>query len=326
MATYCAVTDLQKYVSQIDGYDLKVDLPDFEFASLGSDVFSLGNAGSCIVMYQNGVDLGAAAANVGAVTTALDWFYDSATDLLTIKLASGDTPSDADIRLQRSPIDWPAAKTRAIQIGSDKFDQYFDGRYPRPIPKVQDSGTGDEYDQAVIELSALEGCLYLIQSSGAGENDWRPVKDRITNEEENGILDLLRKGEIKLSFELTASDQGSLEEISVNVSSSGYPTDVVGESTTPYEVFTIKIGTGGTFTTGTANSTITYSTTDLAGNTVQSTTLIDGEFQAMGGGMSARFVSSTAGLVYTANDKWKLVVQTKGVETSVIRTIRMTRR
>ena len=328
---YCAVTDLKKYVSTIDNYDGKVVLPDFEFTSLGSDVFQLDDSGNVVVAYRNGLDLGDPAANVGAIASENDWFYDSALDRFTIKLGTGESPSDADIRIETAPLDWADAKTQAIQIGSNKVDQNLNRRFPRPIPKVQDNATGADYDQAIVELAALYGCLHLMQSSGAPEADWMPVKNRITNKAENGdnadgILDLINRGEITLSFELVRPDEGSLKEVSVNASTTGYPTDVNGTPSVPYDVYLITIGTGGTFTTGTENTTITYSVTNLDGDTIVNTELIDGLFQPIGGGMVARFVSSSAGSVYTAGDKWTLTVQSEGVKSTRIGTIRTTRR
>ena len=321
MATYCAVADLQKYYTPIDNYDLKMSFPDFEFVNYSGDKWRLGDAGAVVVAYKNGLDLGAAKANEGAIAAEDDWFYDSAADVFYIQLANGDSPEDNDIRLERSPQDWADAKTYAIQVGTNKVNEALDERFPRPLPKVQDNETGDDYDQAVVELTALYACLHLIQSSGS--EDWIDVSNRITNEQETGILDRINKGEIKLSFELTKSDDGQIKEISTNASTTGYPTDVIGEPTVSYDVYTITIGTGGTFTTGTKNSTITYSTTNLDGDTAQGEQLVDGGFQAIGGGMFARFESSPAGLVYTAGDKWCLTVQTQGVDSSRVGVMRV---
>jgi hypothetical protein len=321
--TYCVVADLQKYVSTIDSYDLKVELADFEFQSLGSDVFQLDDSGSVIIAYRNGVDLGAAAANVGAVSSDGDWFYDAALDRFTIKLGASDSPTDADIRLQRAPETWADAKTYAVQLGQSKVEQELDERFPRPLPKVADNPTGDDYDQAVVELNALYACVHLIKSSGS--DDWLAVQNRIFNEQETGILDRLNAGEIKLSFELTRSDDGQIKAISLDAATTGDLVDAIGTPSTDYEVYLITIGTGGTLTAGTENTTIDYTVTDSQGSEVQGATIITGLFQAMGGGMSARFTSSADGLVYTAADKWSLTVQTEGVDTSVVGTITMTR-
>ena len=322
--TYCAVSDLQKYYSPIDNYDLKMALPDFEFVNYSGDKWSLGNSGNVAVIYLNGTDLGAAQASESAIDAENKWFYDSDADKFYIQLGTGDSPEDDDIRLERSPQDWGDAKTEAVQIGTNKVNARLDKRFPVPLPKTQGNETGDAYDQPIVELCALFAILHLIQSSGS--EDWVAIENRITNENENGILDLLNKGEIKLSFELTKSDDGQIKEISTNASTTGYPTDPIGEPSVAYDVYTITIGTGGTFTTGTANSTITYSTKNLNGDTVQGEQLIDGGFQAVGGGMFVRFESSPAGLVYTANDKWSLSVQTDGINTTVIGVIRETRR
>ena len=318
--TYCQVSDLQKYYSPIDNYDLKMSLPDFEFKSLGSDKFSLGNAGACVVMYRNGVDLGDAQANVGAISADGDWFYDSATDLLTIQLASGTTPSDDDVTLERSPLNWPDAKTEAIQIGTNQVDQFLDSRFPRPLPKVTDNATGDSYDQAIVEMCAVLACVHLIKSSGS--EGWTALETRVFNEDRTGILDRVLAGEIKLSFELTKSDGGAIKEVSKDSASTGFPTDVIGSPNVDYDVYLVKIGTGGTLASGTGNTTIDFNVTDSQGDTVSSGNIITGLFQYVGGGMSLRFVPG----VYTANDTWSLTVQTVGTTTSIIGTITMRRK
>jgi hypothetical protein len=320
MATYCAVTDLQKYVTSIDNYDLKIELPDFKFLDLTGDKFSLSDSGSVIVAYLNGTSLGTAEVSAAAVNAANKWFYDSTIDTFYVQLASGKTPTDSDIELQRSPLDWASAKTFAIQVGTNKVNERLDNRFPRPLPEVSDNATGDSYDQAVVEMTALFACVYLIQASGS--EDWMPIQDRIFNEEGTGILDLLNEGKIKLSFELTSSDGGSLVEGAINAATTGYPTDPLGTPSVDYDVYTITIGTGGTLANGTANTTITYSAKDLRGANTAALALVDGYWQGVGGGMSVRFAPG----VYTANDTWLLTVKTEGVVTTQIGKIRMTRR
>jgi hypothetical protein len=319
MATYCAVTDLQKYYSPIDNYDLKMDLPDFEFKSLGSDVFQLDDSGAVVVAYRSGLDLGAMAANVGAIASENDWFYDSALDRFTIKLGTDETPEDDDIRLQRSPQDWADAKTYAIQVGTNQVNQFLDPRFPRPLPTVSDNETGDSYDQSVVEMTALLACVHLIKSSGS--EDWVDLQNRVTNEDETGILDYLNAGKIKLSFELTKSDEGSISVVTNDATTTGTLVDAIGNPSVAYEVYLVTIGTGGTLATGTENTTITYSVTDSQGSTGITTEYITGRFQTIGGGMSARFTPG----IYVAGDTWSMTVKTAGPDTSMIGTIRTSR-
>ena len=320
MATYCAVTDLQKYYSPIDNYDLKVDLPDFEFKDLGSDVWQLDDAGAVVVAYRSGLDLGAMAANVGAIASENDWFYDSALDRFTIKLGTGESPEDDDIRLQRSPLDWADAKTYACQVATNQVNELLDSRFPVPLPVAENNETGDSYDQSVVEMTALLACVHLIKSSGS--EDWLELQNRVFNADETGILDRLNAGKLKLSFELTKSDDGTIKVVSINDATTGGLVDAVGEPTVAFEIYLITIGTGGTLATGTENTTITYSVTDSQGSVGISTEYITGRFQPIGGGMSARFLPG----IYTANDTWSMTVKTEGPQTSVIGTIRTSRR
>lgn len=319
MATYCAVTDLQKYFTAIDNYDLKMDLPDFEFVNYSGDKWKLGDSGACVVLYRSGIDLGAASASEAALSAENDWFYDSSEDVLYIQLGSGDSPEDDDIRLQRSPQDWSDAKTYACQVGTSKVDQELDARFPRPIPKVDDNPTGDDYDQAIVELCALYACLHLIEASGS--EDYIDVSRRITNEEENGLLDRLNSGAIKLSFELTRSDSGEIKEITTDATTTGFLTDAIGTPSDTYEVYLATVAVGGTLSTGTENTTVTFGVTNSQGEVVQSNELMTGRYQSIGGGMSARWMPG----VYVAGDQWSLTVKTTGPDTSTIGVIRMTR-
>jgi len=317
---YCEVSDLQKYFSPIDKYDLKMDLPDFEFSDLTGDKFQLGDAGACVVMYKSGVDLGAAQASALAVDASGKWFYDSDTDLLTIQLGSGEAPQDSDIRLQRSPLDWADAKTEAVGIGHNQVNQFLDVRFPRPLPEVTDNATGANYDQAVVEMCALLACVHLIKSSGS--NDWIDLEARVFNLDKTGILDRLNEGEIKLSFELTKSDSGAISTVLIDTATTGFPTDAIGSPTVDFDVYLIAIDVGGTLEAGTENTVITFTVTDSQGNAVSTTTALTGLFQYIGGGMSIRWVYG----VYTANDVWSLTVKSVGTDTSILSTIMMVRK
>ena len=316
---YCSSSDLQKYYSPVDNYDLKMDMPNFEFVDQGSDVFQLNDAGAVIVAYRDGLDLGAAAATVGAISSENDWFYDSALDRFTIKLGSSEVATD--YRFQRAPMDWADSKTEACEIGSNQVNQFLDVRFPRPLPKISDNETDAEYDQAVVEMTAILACVHLIKSSGS--EDWVDLEARVFNEDGTGILDRLNKGEIKLSFELTKSDEGAITEVTTDASTTGYLTDAIGTASVDgYEVYLVKISVAGTLTAGTINTDAKYVVTDSQGNEIVASTLITGLYQTIGGGMSARWTPG----VYKENDLWTLKVQTKGVDTSDIGVIRMVRR
>lgn len=320
---YAQAADLKKHFARIDEYDLKNKLSDYKFVQHSGNTWKLQDSGSVVVLYLNGEDQGSAVANVGALSNDYDWVYVTSEDCLYILFATGDTPTDNSWRIEAAPQDWDDAKTDAIKYASEMMESILDDRFPRPIPKTTSSKvSGVEYDYWVVMCTSLLAAWHLVKATDPGGEDHQNLTDQLgtpIGAENPGLLDKINNGDIKLSFELTDSDGAQIEEVSVNASSTGFPTEPIGEASVEYEAYIIEIVAGGTITNGTANTSVSYKVTNSQGETVVSTTIIDGNYyHEIGAGIKARFVAEEAGSVYTTGDKWVLIAQNEGINTSTI--------
>ncbi len=312
---YCENSDLSRFFTAIDEFDSKIDYPQQNFIeSSTTNLYEFADSGYCGVLYIDGVAqtlVTIAPANNG------EWRYIAASD--TIQLFT--TGIIANFAIQGAPLSWENAKTEAIKGASERLESELDIRFPRPLPYAVSSKTDSNYDFVVVKATALFACLQLIQATDPTSAVAVAIQSQLTNIDETGLLDKLNAGKIKLSFELTESDKGEIKTILNDAATTGYITDVVGHGSQEYEIYLITIGTGGTLAAGTLNSTVTYSVKNSQGNTLVDDELITGYFQTMGTGIQARFSDG----VYTATDSWSITSQGVGIESSVVRTIRMRR-
>jgi len=322
---YCVAADLPRHFPRVAAYDQKMDLPEERFVVHSGQVYKLYNSGQCAVLFIKGEDQGAAVANVAAISADWDWVYVSADDALYIKFATGEAPTDATMRIQAAPYSWANLMTAAIQHGAELVEATIDNKWPRPFPRIQTSKTsGVYYDWFIVKANALAASLHLVESTAPASDDAKMLRDRLgtpVGGEEGGLLDLINSGALKGEWELT-SHMAHLEEVTVDSTTTGYPTEPLGKPAIAFETFLIKIGTGGTLTAGTKNSVLTYTVTDSQAQTIIAATVITGYHQTIGGGISARFVPG----VYVANDQWNLTVKAEGIESTVSKSLRMTRR
>ena len=128
----------------------------------------------------------------------------------------------------------------------------------------------------------------------------------LRNGDKTGLIDKLKSGEIQLSATVESKSQhgGDIREVSVDTTTTGFPTTPIGKASELFNELTITIGTGGTFATGVENTTMTYSVVDLQGEAVYTDELITGFYQSIGSGIMAKFTTG----VYVAGDSWILEV------------------
>ncbi len=304
MATYVIEKDLYKTLSDLDSFDRKNPMLEEDFVAVSGIVWSLDDSGSVQVLYRDGKDLGTPQTTVSGVVTDGQWFFDSSEDKLT--LSTTDAPTDH--RLEFSVETWEDQKTESMQRASEELESLLDVRHPRPLPKSQASNSSRDYDFIIIKITSILACIDLISSSKPASPKIAIFNNMLYNEEGTGYVDRINAGEIKFSWEGTDSDSGgTIEDVSLDPSTTGSLVDPVGTASVEYGVMLVKIGTGGTIITGTENETVTYSVTDQAGSTLVSNTVVTGLYQTMGMGISARF---TAG-IYVADDVWKITVNSK---------------
>lgn len=320
-AVYCTAPNLVEHFARIDDYDLKIKLDDYKFVQHAGNTWKLFDSGNVSNLYLNGEDQGDPVAAVVNLSSDYDWVWIAAEDCLYILFATGDVPTDNSWKIESAPQDSADAKTAAIAHASEMLESILDSRIPRPIPKTaQGKTSGVYYDYWIVMSCALLACWHLVRSSSPEAEDVAFLQKQIGTviggaeggSQERGIVDKINDGSIKLSFELTRSDQAWVDEITVGADTTGFLADPIGESTPDLEKYIVTIAGTDTLTPGSLNTALSYSVIDSQGNVVQTSTLITGLQQAIGGGITCRF---SPGL-YNADDKFMLTVQNVGVNTS----------
>ena len=143
-------------------------------------------------------------------------------------------------------------------------------------------------------------------------------------------VDALNNGKAGLSWQNTAdSSKGVIRD--VTYSGTVRPVDTRGHYSGTYDLIKIKIDT-----TGGAIGTATYSvwTKDgdklgmNEGNQVVTTEIINGDYQALAGGLQVRFSGTDFDSTASVNDTWEVEVQgwSEEVDSGSLKPIRMTRR
>ena len=143
-------------------------------------------------------------------------------------------------------------------------------------------------------------------------------------------IDALNNGKAGLSWQNTSdSSKGVIRD--VTYTGTVRPVDTRGHYSGTYDLIKIKIDT-----TGGAIGTATYSvwTKDgdklgmNEGNQVVTTEIINGDYQALAGGLQVRFAGTDFSSTATVNDTWEVEVQgwTEEVDANSLKPIRMTRR
>lgn len=306
--SYCNA-DLKRYYTNIDEYDLKKTLMD-EWAVHSANVDVYQDAGAVANLYRDGKDLGDAQASIVACDADGKWFYDSTADALYCYNANDSDTYEFAV----SPYDWSDAKSNAITDGAEWLEGMLDNRFPRPLPKNSDGN----YDWVLERINGLLACIILIRSTDPTSEVIAQIMSEVTNENENGLLDLLNMGKLKLGFEIT-KNEGDITTGTTDATTTGFIEGVRGKPSVSWEKYSITIGTGGTLSQGTENTTVTYSVVDSQGNSIITDQFITGRFQPLGGGMEGRFAQG----VYVADDTWYLTVTGVPSDTSVVYSMRV---
>ena len=306
---YISWSDVRSALASVDAFDLKLNLNEDAFVDATTD--TLSDSGYVGRLYRDGVDLGAAQSVVGGVDADGKWYYASATDLLT----TFNTNASNTYEWQAAPDTLANLQAEFMDVGAENAHAYMP-RYPRPFPKSARTFTGDSYDALWVKVVSLFSAREAIVRSEPGSPELIKVESQLWNEDENGIIDLYKKGEIKFEFELTESDKhGEIVEGTLNGSTTGYPIETFGDASVDFAKVKVTIGTGATITYGTGNTTATYAVTDGDGTALVGTTVINiTEIQSIGYGVS---VSWAAG-VYTAGDFWYVYMRQHSPTASVI--------
>ena len=298
---YISWSDVRSVLANVDSYDGKIPLPEENFVASTQD--TLDDCGYIGRLYRDGVDLGAAESAAVDVDADGEWFYDSSAD----KLYTFNT-NDPDTYIWEAAPD-SLANLQALYMnkGAEMFEGVLDPRFPRPLPKSQRAYSGGDYEAPVVNTCALFAAREAILATDPGSPDLAKVERQLWNEEETGIVDMIRAGTFRFEFETTGSDkEGEIVPGTVDASTTGYPRETIGECTVQEARVKVVIGTGDTITWGTENTTVTYSVTGADGEAHVTDELIDiSEFQACANGVSISWADGA----YTAGDFWYIYMR-----------------
>jgi len=305
---YCTENDVQSILPNIADYDRKRIIGNW--STYSGSTYQSGSTGSVDMLYRDGLELGAAQSSLGDLNTDGEWFYDSSADVCYLY----STNDPATSHVIEGGKDYSTIMTEAINRASEMVDSIV-GKpiYPKKGVGYQGQTTRD-YDEVIILSTAGLTASLLVRPFDKDLAD--EIEGRWNNEETGlGMLQLIRRGDVKLHHEVGEENEGLISEVSVNGSSTGSPIDVKG-SPTADDLIKVQIQTGGTFTYGSASS-VTYSTwvgdgsTSLKIQKVIDAETIHGGYQNIGHGVSIRFSQG----VYTANDEWQVEVSNSFPET-----------
>ncbi len=312
--SYCAEADLRTIYPNIAKYGKKRVVAGWVADSDLTDRYKSGSVGSISQLYKDGIELGAAEANLAAVTSNGKWYYDSDLDVVYY-FNSADNPNELDIE---AGTDWATLVADMITRASDDVR----GIVGKPIFK---SRLRDKvFDSVIVHGTAAIACKYLIKPHNKDlaqdtVSEWD--NEEGDNDEPKGKLQKVRDSQISLRSEITPALLGGFPyEVSLNASSTGAMNDIRGRSLVN-DILEVSIVTGGSLVYGT-DSTVTYqvkgkSSTGLQTANIVSAAIITGDYQTLAEGLELKFDwgISSAPAVYTASDSWFVEVSREEVET-----------
>ena len=268
-----------------------------------SNQYVAHNTGYIDTLFVDGAEQGTAQGSIGAVDSAGDWYYDSATDALYY-FNSSSNPNNL---VMESGSDWSTLMNNHLYRASMELNNMLDNRFPNPIPKsfihsdVPSSDTA-QYDAILIKLTCYIVAVNLQRASGEWEQA-EVIQEQITNLDGTGMVDKLNKGEWKLSFETDKTDSSG-DIIEVTNAGSMNLVETYGEWTGQrYDRVQMICTTGGAY--GSAKMTIkTFDGNELYGSE-QLNWEVTGGLDHIGNGLYVRFEGATM----NTNDRWDIEVR-----------------
>ena len=271
------------------------------------------NDSSVYLIIDASVDVGEAASGGEA---ALSFVYDADLDMCLLVNNSTD-PSD---HLVEAGEDFATLMTRVMANAS----RFFDSRVDSTISRDQWKDREGNYDYMIVRTVALITTSFMIKS-----HDPMNIMLGKFEEEVDINIALINGGQAKLSHQNTAdSAKGSIREVGT-ISGAIRPVDTRGSWGGTYDLIKVKIILGGAL--GTATYSVWVKDGDKLGvnegTQVVTAEKINGDYQALAGGLQIRFAGSAKDSTATINDEWEVEVWGRGeaVDNPVVRSVKMTR-
>ena len=321
--SYCnTTTDLTFIEPNISEYDGKKVLASNFTTTDTSNLYQLNNTGFIDQLFKDGVEMTSVTDTPNADN---EYNYSTSTDSFQFFLSSSSV-SALNSSVFEASRDWNDLKTEVVKRASDFVRNYL----PFPIYPNKGVGSGDatnfDYPEIISRCTAIMAVESLIRPYDVEKAD--QIKSQAINEQGTGFLDMLRKGEITLyQSEDESKHRGILRIVSTDTNTTGGIVDIRGRSNYPWDIIKIIISAGGTFSAGTANTSVKFNSfigneNGLKLEQMANDEIIDGYWQLVGHDMYVRFSPG----VYVANDEWELEVSGELDQTfTPIKTVRASR-
>ena len=309
--TYITHAELKRIFPQMDEFDQKA--PIYGLVEVTTNKYAAHDSGQVTQLFADGEDLGPAQSAHTDLNVEGEWFYNSAEDVCYYFSAS--TPLD---KLMEGGEEFT---TMVTQYRGDA-SRYFDSRVDPSLPREQLKDKSGNYDYMVVRSVGLIAASFMMKTKDHSS----PIAQSFMEEAERNI-ELLNDGKAALSWQNTAdASQGLIRDITYT-SGKIRPVDTRGNYSGTWDLIKVKIGTGGVLGTATYNVYVKDGDS-LKSNQVVTEEKINGDFQAVAGGLQIRFAGDADSTVATANDEWEIEVtgSHEYVDSSDMKSFRLTRR
>ena len=293
---------------------IKIDNEKMLVTNISSNTITVkrGFLGTTTATHNTGVDV-----YIGVEWSEENqWLYNSGCNSILF-YANSINPSDV---LMEAGEDFT---TLVTQFRTDA-SRYLDSKLDPNLPKNQLKDKSGNFDYMIIRTTALLAAVFMIRAT-----DSTSEMATAMMEEAQGNIDDLNNGKAALSHQNTSdASKGVIRD--VTYTGTVRPVDTRGHYSGTYDLIKIKITTGGVI--GTAKYSVWNKDGDRLGmnegNQVVTDEIINGDYQALAGGLQIRFAGTNFDSTAAVDDIWEVEVMgwSEEVDSNNLQPIRMTRR
>ena len=301
--TYASQANFKDYFPHLVSMsDNKNPIYNWETTAV-SNKYVAHNTGYVEGLFVDGSEQGTAQGSSGAVDSAGDWFYDSATDALYY-FNSSSNPNNL---VMESGSDFLTFINNQLYRASMELNNMLDGRFPNPIPKAiihSDTPSTDtaEYDAIIVKLTCYIAAVNMLRASSDYEQA-EIIQNEISNIDNTGMVDKLNAGQFKLAFEIDKTDSSG-DIIEVTNTGTMNMVETYGEWTGDlYDRVQFICTTGGAY--GTAKMTVKQTNGSTLYGSEQTEWEVTGGLDHVANGLYVRFEGNSMAV----NDRWDIEVR-----------------
>ena len=213
---YCNITtDLSDQVPDIGRYMERRILRPFYAVSGNANTYACRSQGQTNMVFDDGEALTLKTSIATVQATAGTWWYDVTVDTVYVHAKGSDDLTTATITIEAGE-DWDALLLRINNRMYNFMNGILNPRYPTPIPpRIARHESTDDYDYVLIQANALLTCSEIIRRRATDDALADKLYRRVWNtnletEEEKGLLNQLRDGDIVLTDQITAREAGTV--------------------------------------------------------------------------------------------------------------------